>query len=242
MRGMWIVTLLFAFGAGAAELTVMSTGAVKAPFTEASAQWSRDTGHKVSATFDPAGPLRQKIASGMRGDIVIIPIESFAALEKDGVIVAGSRRDLGAVSMGAAVKEGAPVPDISSVEALKSTLRNAKSVTYMDPERGTSGKHFDATVLPRLGMRDEVRAMTETFVEIHVATSLEECEARDVKGLYAKAFSGEIKEFTGVSDPYEAPENPDVHMQTKGQSPEKNATQIVTTLKTHNLTNNTITT
>ncbi|HSW84824.1 MAG TPA: substrate-binding domain-containing protein, partial [Usitatibacter sp.] len=67
MRGMWIVTLLFAFGAGAAELTVMSTGAVKAPFTEASAQWSKDTGHKVNATFDPAGPLRQKIASGMRG-------------------------------------------------------------------------------------------------------------------------------------------------------------------------------
>src|SRR6478609_262934 len=128
--------------ANAAEVTVMSTGAVKAPFTDVTDKWSKDTGHKVSATFDPAGPLRQKIASGMRGDIVIIPIESFAALEKDGVIVAGSRRDLGAVSMGAAVKEGAPVPDISSVEALKSTLRNAKSVTYMDPERGTSGKHF----------------------------------------------------------------------------------------------------
>lgn len=160
MRWMLTAASMLALGAGAAEITVMSTGAVKVPFTDASAQWSKDTGHKVSATFDPAGPLRQKIASGMRGDIVIIPIESFAALEKDGVIVAGSRRDLGAVSMGAAVKEGAPVPDISSVEALKSTLRNAKSVTYMDPERGTSGKHFDATVLPRLGMRDEVRAKT----------------------------------------------------------------------------------
>jgi molybdate transport system substrate-binding protein len=123
-------------------------------------QWSKETGHKVNATFDPAGPLRQKIASGERGDILIIPADSFGALEKEGVIVAASRRDLGAVSMGAAVREGAPVPDISTVDALKSTLRNAKSVTFMDPERGSSGKYFDTVVLPKLGMREEVRAKT----------------------------------------------------------------------------------
>ena len=158
MRWMLTAASMLALGAGAAEITVMSTGAVKVPFTDASAQWSKDTGHKVSATFDPAGPLRQKIASGQRGDIVIIPIESFAALEKDGIIVPGSRRDLGAVSMGAAVKDGAPLPDISTVEALKATLRSAKSVTYMDPERGSSGKYFDTVVLPKLGLRDEVRA------------------------------------------------------------------------------------
>ena len=150
--------MLAAFGASAAEVTVMGTGAVKAPFTDASTQWSKSTGHRVTATFDPAGPLRRKIASGERGDIVIIPVENFEALEKDGVIVAGTRRDLGAASMGAAVKQGAPVPDISTVEALRTTLKNAKSVTYMDPERGTSGKYFDGTVLPKLGIRDEVRA------------------------------------------------------------------------------------
>ena len=69
-----------------------------------------------------------------------------------------TRRDLGAVAMGAAVKQGAPVPDISTPEKLKSALLAAKSVTYMDPERGTSGKHFDEGVLARLGVRDEVRA------------------------------------------------------------------------------------
>ena len=157
-RLVMVAAVLAAFAASAAELSVMSTGAVKAPFTAASDQWSKDTGHRISATFDPAGPLRQKIAAGQRGDIVIITAESFPALEKDGVIVPGTRRDLGAVSMGAAVKEGAAVPDISTVDALKSTLRNAKSVTYMDPERGSSGKYFDTVVLPKLGMRDEVRA------------------------------------------------------------------------------------
>ncbi len=60
--------------------------------------------------------------------------------------------------MGAAVKQGAPVPDISTPDKLKATLLAARSVTYMDPERGTSGKHFDESVLARLGVRDEVRA------------------------------------------------------------------------------------
>ena len=147
-----------ALGANAAELKVMSTGAVKAAFNDAVDAWSKSTGNKVNATFDPAGPLRQKLAAGERGDIVIIPADSFAALERDGIIVAGTRRDLGAVSMGAAVKDGAPMPDISTVDALKATLKSAKSVTYMDPERGSSGKYFDTVILPKLGLRDEVRA------------------------------------------------------------------------------------
>ena len=160
-RAVAIAAAVSAFAVGAAEITVLSTGAVKAPFTDVTEKWSKDTGHKVSATFDPAGPLRQKIAAGARGDIVIITAESFAALEKDGIVVPGTRRDLGAVSMGAAVKEGAPVPDVSTLDGLKATLKNAKSVTYMDPERGSSGKYFDTVVLPKLGMRDEVRAKTK---------------------------------------------------------------------------------
>ena len=59
--------------------------------------------------------------------------------------------------------------------------------------------------------------------------------SRDVKGLYAKAFSGEIKEFTGVSDPYEAPESPDVHIQTEAQSPEESAAQVLAALEARGL-------
>jgi molybdate transport system substrate-binding protein len=156
-----LAAVAMAGSANAADVNVMSTGAVKGPFAEASDKWSKDTGNKVTASFDPAGPLRQKLAAGVRGDIVIMPVENFAALEKDGLVVPGTRRDFGAVSMGVAVKEGAAVPDISTVEALKKTLREAKTVTYMDPEKGSSGKYFDTTVLPRLGMRDEVRAKTK---------------------------------------------------------------------------------
>ncbi len=87
-----------------------------------------------------------------------MPAGELAAYEREGDVVAGTRRDLGVVAMAAAVRSGAPVPDISTPEALRSTLLAAKSVTYMDPKVGTSGKHFDESVLPALGIRDAVRA------------------------------------------------------------------------------------
>ncbi len=144
--------------AGAAEVTVMSGGAVRSAFNDAASGWAKASGHKVVAVFAPAGDLRRKIAAGERADILIIPVENFAALEKEGAIDPGTRRDLGAVAMGAAVKQGARVPDISTPHKLNDTQLAAKYVTYMDPRRGTSGKHFDESVLGRLGVRDEVRA------------------------------------------------------------------------------------
>ena len=152
---------LFACSASfAAEVTVMSGGAVKSALADAAASWQKKSGNAVSATYAPAGDLRKKIAAGERTDILVIPVENFAALEKDGAIDASTRRDLAGVSIGAAVKAGAPVPDISTPEKLKALLLSVKSLTYMDPERGTSGKHVDETVLPKLGIRDDVRAKT----------------------------------------------------------------------------------
>ena len=143
-------------GAFAVEVAVMSGGAVKSAFSDAAASWQRKSGNTVNATYAPAGDLRKKIAAGERADILIIPVENFAAL--DSAIDVSTRRDLAGVSIGAAVRQGAPVPDISTAEKLKAVLLSVKSLTYMDPERGTSGKHVDETVLPRLGIRDAVRA------------------------------------------------------------------------------------
>ncbi len=154
----FVAAIACAHAAAAAELTVMSVGAVKSPFVAVADAWEKATGNSVTATFNPAGDVRRKLAAGAAADIVILPREDFADLERDGAVVVGSRRNLGGVAMAAAVKKGAPVPDVSTPEALKRTLLEAKSVTYMDPERGTSGKHFDETVLRRLGIRDEVRA------------------------------------------------------------------------------------
>lgn len=144
--------------ASAAELVVMSAGAVKSAFNEAVGRWQKSSGHPVKASFAPAGELKKRLAAGEAADILVIPAENLSALERDGVVVPGTRHDLGAVAMAAAVRKGAPVPDVSTVDALRKTLLAASSITYMDPHIGTSGKHFDETVLPKLGIRDAVRA------------------------------------------------------------------------------------
>ncbi len=70
-----------------------------------------------------------------------------------------------------------------------------------------------------------------TFVEIHVATSLEECERRDRKGLYALARAGKIKEFTGISDPYEVPDNAELVLDTEGSDVDNCAHQVLLKLE-----------
>jgi adenylyl-sulfate kinase len=84
-----------------------------------------------------------------------------------------------------------------------------------------------AAISPYRSVRDEVRARIDNFVEIYVATSLEECEARDVKGLYAKARSGDIPQFTGLSDPYEPPVDPEIRVETAGRTPQESARDVV---------------
>ena len=86
-----------------------------------------------------------------------------------------------------------------------------------------------AAVSPYRSTRDAVRAMMDEdqFIEVYVDTPLSVCEERDVKGMYAKARRGEIKEFTGISDPYEAPLNPEITLDTVGHTPEENARRIM---------------
>jgi adenylyl-sulfate kinase len=85
-----------------------------------------------------------------------------------------------------------------------------------------------AAISPYREIRDEARAkMGDRFVEIYVKASVEECARRDVKGLYEKAFSGEIKEFTGVSDPYEAPLDPEVLLDTEAETPAESAAKVL---------------
>ncbi len=89
-----------------------------------------------------------------------------------------------------------------------------------------------AAISPYKEIRDEARAtMGDRFIEVYVKASVDTCAERDVKGLYAKAFSGEIKEFTGVSDPYEAPENPEVTCDTENESAEESAQKLLAYLE-----------
>ena len=85
-----------------------------------------------------------------------------------------------------------------------------------------------AAISPYREIRDEARAlMGDRFVEIYVKASVDECARRDVKGLYEKAFKGEIKEFTGVSDPYEPPLGPELTLDTEIETPEESAGKVL---------------
>lgn len=91
-----------------------------------------------------------------------------------------------------------------------------------------------APIAPYSHVRQEVRNMVSAvgkFVEIHVCTPLEVCEERDVKGLYAKARSGEIPQFTGISDPYEEPKNPELRIDTSQCSIEEGVERVIETLR-----------
>lgn len=116
---------------------------------------------------------------------------------------------------------------------------NIRRIGYVASEiTKNGGIAICAPIAPYASIRREVRDMVSSygsFVEIHVATPLEVCEARDRKGLYALARAGKIKEFTGISDPYEEPENPEIRINTDGLSIEEAAQQVFRYLRKERL-------
>jgi adenylylsulfate kinase len=106
--------------------------------------------------------------------------------------------------------------------------QHIRRVGYLASRLEKNGVFVVASLVsPYQDSRDFVRGLCDRFLEIHVATPLEECERRDVKGLYAKARRGEIANFTGIDDPYEPPSAPELTVDTSGLSVEQAGRQIV---------------
>src|SRR5437773_9599045 len=143
----------------AAEIKVLSAGAVKAVIVNVGDQFEKESGHKLSASFGTVGVTRQKLAAEP-ADVVIMTDVAIDEAIRQGSVVAGTRNDIARAGVGVGVKEGAPKPDISTPEAFKQTLLATKSLVYVDPAQGgTSGIHF-ASVLQRLGIADAVKSKT----------------------------------------------------------------------------------
>lgn len=106
--------------------------------------------------------------------------------------------------------------------------KNIERVTFVAKLLSRNGVGCICSFIsPYQEARDKARAETTNFVEIFVDASLDTVIERDVKGLYKKAISGEIENFTGISDPYETPEDPDIHVRTDDQSPRDSAIKIL---------------
>src|ERR671931_1876952 len=102
---------------------------------------------------------------------------------------------------------------------------NIRRITFVADLLSRNGVPvITAAISPYREIRNEARQkMGARFIEVYAKAPLEVCEQRDVKGLYAKARAGEIKEFTGVSDPYEPPESPELTLDTEVHEPEESA-------------------
>ncbi|HEV3241251.1 MAG TPA: substrate-binding domain-containing protein [Casimicrobiaceae bacterium] len=178
MRALAVAAFLVASCAAVAdEIKVLSAGAVRVALQELAPAFERATHHGVAITYGTAGTLRALLAKGASADVVVLPAEGIGEAEERGWVRAGSRRDLAHVGIGVAVRKGAPLPDISTPEALKRALLAASAVAYVDPTRGTSGRHVDSVVLPALGIANEVRTKARLQSEGSAAEFLRRGEA-----------------------------------------------------------------
>jgi molybdate transport system substrate-binding protein len=130
---------------------VLSGGAAKSLVDPLAASFKGGT---VKVEYQPMGRLVQTLAAGEKVDMVIVTTETLPALERDGRVQRGAK-PIARVGIGVAVNEKTPSPDISTPDAFRKTLLAAKSVVYIDPKVGTSGKHV-AEVLSRLGISEEI--------------------------------------------------------------------------------------
>jgi molybdate transport system substrate-binding protein len=153
------VFLLASQIASAAEIRVITSGA----FTEAYKQlipiYEQASGHKVISAFGASignapDSIPSRFARGEKFDLVILSEGGLEALAKDGKLVKGSRVDLARSQIGAAVRKGTPKPDISTVEALKKTLLNAKSIAY---SASASGTYLSTELFPKLGVAEQLK-------------------------------------------------------------------------------------
>jgi molybdate transport system substrate-binding protein len=152
-----LLAALLPLSVWAQELRVLSGGAAKALVEPMAASF---TGGAVKVDYQPMGRLVESLAASSQGgadvDMVIVTEETLPRLEKEGRVQRGAK-PLARVGIGVAVNQSAPSPDISTVEAFKRTLLAAKSIVYIDPKVGTSGKHL-AEVFARLGIAEQVNA------------------------------------------------------------------------------------
>ena len=153
MRSVALIALLMPMALNAQELRVLSGGAAKSLLEPLAASFP---GGKVDVRYQPMGPLAESLAQGAQVDLVVVTEETLPRLERQNLVKRGAK-PIARVGIGVAVNEKAPMPDISTVDAFRRTLLAAKSVVYIDPKIGTSGKHV-AEVLERLGIASEVNA------------------------------------------------------------------------------------
>jgi molybdate transport system substrate-binding protein len=156
IRWLLLAALLLTVPARAADITVLSAGAINTVAAAVKPSFEASTGHTVTLRNDTVGALVRRIGGGEAFDVVLM---SPAGLRELGARIApGSTVTLAQVGVGVGIKAGSPPPDIGTVDAFKATMLNARSVAYIDPASGGSSGIYIAKLFRTLGIADAMAA------------------------------------------------------------------------------------
>jgi molybdate transport system substrate-binding protein len=163
--------------AAAADIKVLTAGAFKQIVVALAPEFEKQTGHKVAIENETVGALVKKIEGGEAFDVTFLSPGAVDDLVKKGKVADGSRVNIARVGVGVMVKEGAPKPDVATVEAFKQAVLAAKSVAYIDPASGGSSGIYVAKLLEQLGIADQVKPKAKLKQGGHVADLIASGEA-----------------------------------------------------------------
>ena len=142
----------------AAEITVLSAGAIEPGLKSAAAAFQKETGHQVRITFNTAPAIAKRIAAGDTFDVIIAPPAAIEGFAKEGK-VGGDRVNVGRVGLGVTVRPGAPVPDISNGDAIKRAVLEADTLVF---NRASTGLYFE-NLLKKMGVYERIEAKTTRY-------------------------------------------------------------------------------
>ena len=160
MRSALVIALALGLSsatAQSADIKVLTAGAFKPVVTALAPQFEKATGHTLVIDNDTAGGLSKRIEAGEAFDVVFLPPAALGALSSKGFVSADGQANVAQVGIGVAVKEGAPLPDIASVDGFKTALQNAKAIAVIDPKAGGSSGIYLADLFQKWGIADTLK-------------------------------------------------------------------------------------
>ncbi len=163
--------------AHAAEIRVLSAGAVQEAERPLAAEFAELTRNPVEVVTGTVGQVRAMLEAGEAADVIVVSAPVMEELVLSGVVARGTTIPLGRIGIGVAIRAGAPHPDIATVEAFRSTILGARSIVYMDPAAGASSGIAMARILSELGIADELSGRTLLLTTGYTAEKVASGEA-----------------------------------------------------------------
>ena len=151
-----------------ATLNIISAGAAQAVVTQIAEKFQRESGNLINAAYGAVGAMKERVVSGEPADVIVLTATLIDELVQQGLVVPGSRVDLGKVGTGVAVRAGTPLPDVRDARVLCGNMLAATKIVCPDPAVATAGKVV-LQALGELGITDQVKPRLQYFPNGHAA-------------------------------------------------------------------------